>query len=610
MSSKEEVAALMAHGDAETKISLLKKAVVSVTKQKQLLEQHNKQLQDQMAAIGEELARVQDENMELRRKLNAAEGELEAGRKRGHFTASMKTTLRGLSSFVTGADGEDGGAAAKRLRGAELPLRLSSEDQEKLVAENESIHMQLFDLRKTYEDERQGWKVESERLSSECAAVQEEVAELRSLLDSTTNACDRLNVACTRQAALAQFCHHFFVLSWDDAEAPRRLRAVMAPSLATKRGGVPPREVREELAFGTLSGVAAFIRTLMSAVSVLVASLRDSFSTQIRGITLTDMRCYRDRLSTLLEAHGVQKASVLFHLTELEEAFTASLGPDEKLTQMQRLQGLLISIFNNWLEMMCEHVRLIVDACKKAEGSDVTERRNDTQVVIESTTLGAIGTIAAIRGSLEALQRLCDNSCTLFKQQACDSTEWLLALERFWWEGCGASSSLRCAVESLREQLQEMSLSVTSNDHVRAALQFMCKSLETFASRAWSPTQAVPRLPTSGVSGTPPLPDSPPDATSTCGFAPADNRELVAALAAADRAAVCYHTQMNYTFLELAEKQEALANAQEEVRRLLSLNQQQAEGADREREAFETQIRLLSDQLVEYSNGAGGSTNW
>ncbi|RNF03889.1 hypothetical protein TraAM80_05485 [Trypanosoma rangeli] len=606
MSSKEEVVALMAHGDAEAKISLLKKAVVSVTKQKQMLEQHNKQLQDQMAAIGAELARVQEENMTLRRDLNAAEGELGVGRKRGHFAASVRTTLKGLSSFVTGTDGEDGGAAAKRTRGAEL----SPEDKEKLVAENETIHMQLFDLRKMYENERQQWKTERERLSSECTAMQQEVTELRKLLDSTAHACDRLNMECTRQAALAQFCHHFFVSSWNTAEHPQRIHVVMAPSLATKRGGVPPREVREELALGTLTGVTAFIRTLMSAVSVLVASLRDSFSTQMRGITLVDMRCYRDRLSVLLEAHGVQRAGVIFHVTELEEALTATAAPDEKLTQIQRVQGLLISSLNNWLGMVCEHVRLIIDACMKVESHNLTEHKKDKQAFIESATLGAVSTIAAIRGSLEALQDVCDTSCTLFKQQACDSTEWLLALERFWWEGCGASSSLRWAVESLREQLQEISKYAPSNDHVRAALQFMCKSLETFASRAWSTKREVTCLPTSEVPRAPSLVDHPANPTITCGFASADNEELVAALAAADRAAVCYHTQMNYTLLELAEKQEALANAQEDVRRLMSVNQQLAEDANRAREVFETQIRLLSDQLVECSNGGGGNTNW
>ncbi|EKG01554.1 hypothetical protein TCSYLVIO_007445 [Trypanosoma cruzi] len=615
MSSREEVAALMAHGDDKAKISLLKKAVVSVTKEKQILEQHNKQLQEQMAAIGEELARVQDENEALRRKLSAAEAAAAAERKRGHFAASMKTTLKGLSSLVTGTDGEEGGTASRRPKASELPLKLSQEDQEKLVTQNEAIHMQLFDLKKKYEDEGEMWRKERERRSSECAAMHEEVTELRSILESTAHSCDQLNAECTRQAALVQFCHHFFVLSWDNAENARhhqqqQLHVAMAPSLTTERGGVPPREVGEELATGTLTGVAAFIRTLMSAVSVFVASLRDSFSTQMNGITLSEVRCYRERLSTLLEVHEVQKTTLLFHVNELEDAFTASATPDEKITQIRRLQGVLISAFNNWLGMICENIRLLVDACKKAGSHDPNEHRKEIQAVVESTTLSAVGTIAAIRGSLEALHQLCENSCSLFKQQGCESAEWLLALERFWWEGCGASLSMRRAVESLRNQLRDISTSSANSDHVRAALQFMCNSLENFAARAWCATKDVGLQPTTSVPHVSPSVDVPSNTTNPCDFASADNRELVAALAATDLAAVCYHTQMNYTLLELAEKHDALADAQREIERLLSLNQQQAEDAERVREVLETQIRLLSDQIVECANRNGGRNNW
>ncbi|EKF32962.1 hypothetical protein MOQ_003181 [Trypanosoma cruzi marinkellei] len=614
MSSREEVAALMAHGDDKAKISLLKKAVVSVTKEKQLLEQHNKQLQEQMATIGEELARVQDENETLRRKLSAAEAAAAAERKRGHFAASMKTTLKGLSSFVTGTDGEEGGTASRRPKASELSLRLSQEDQEKLVTQNEAIHMQLFDLKKKYEDEGEMWRKERERRSSECAAMHEEVTELRSILESTAHSCDQLNAECTRQAAFVQFCHHFFVLSWDNAENvnqhQQQLHVSMAPSLTTERGGVPPREVQEELAIGTLKGVTAFIRTLMSAVSVLVASLRDSFSTQMNGITLSEVRCYRERLSTLLEVHGVQKTTLLFHLKELEDAFTALAAPDEKLTQIHRLQGVLISGFNNWLGMICENIRLLVDACKKVGSHDPNEDRKEIQAVVESTTLGAVGTIAAIRGSLEALHQLCENSCTLFKNQGCESAAWLLALERFWWEGCGASLSMRGAVESLRNQLRDISTSSANSDHVRAALQFMCNSLEIFAARAWCATKNVELQPTKSVPQVSPSVDLSSNTNNHYDFASADNRELVAALAATDLAAVCYHTQMNYTLLELAEKQDALANAQQEIERLLSLNQQQAEDAERVREVMETQIRLLSDQIVEFANRNGGGGSW
>ncbi|KEG14626.1 hypothetical protein DQ04_00371120 [Trypanosoma grayi] len=602
MTSKEEVAALMAHGDTETKISLLKKAVVSVTKQKQVLEQHNKQLRDQMGAIGEELSRVEDDNKTLRRKLQATETELEAERKRRHFGASVKTTWKGLSSLVTGADGEESGTAAKRPKGMATTVNLSPEDQEKIVAENESIHIQLYEVQTKYENERRRWEKENEQQTAEKLALQAEVMELRSLLNSTAHACDHLNVECTRQAALAQFCHHFFVLSWDATaqQQQQHLRVTVSPSLMAKRGGVPPREIREELAAGTLAHSAAFVRTIMSGVSVLIASLRDALGPQVKAATLGDIRCYRDRLSTLLEAHGARKLSVLFHVKEMEEAFAASVAPDAKLTQLLHAQGLLFTSLDEWLALLCEHARLLIDACVIVENGDAGDIAGGRRAVIEPSVCNMVRTLAAIRGSLEVLTQLCSDSCTVLRNNACDSAEWLLALERFWWEGCVASSTLQQAAVSLSHLLQELASAATS-DPVRVALKFIKNSLGSFT--AGDTAVKVSREKTAELSR--PLEDLPAVGNSAL----ADSNELVAALAAADRAAVCYHTQMNFTLLELAEKQDALAGAQQEVRRLESLNQQQAEDAERVQEALETQIRLLSDQLVECTANNNNNNN-
>ncbi|KAH9599147.1 hypothetical protein LSM04_008023 [Trypanosoma melophagium] len=615
MSSKEEVAELMAHGDAETKISLLKKAVVSVTKQKQVLELHNKQLQDQMVAIGEELAQVQEENKALTRKLRKMETELEAERKRGHFGASVKTTWKGISSFVTGADGEcqSSSSGAKRSKGTGVPMNLSPEDQEKLVSENESIHMQLFDIKTRYEDKQRKWMTENERLTSELSVFQAEVTELRSLLDSTANACDHWSVECTKNAAMAQFCHYFFVFAWDinkqrkkqieeQEEQEKRLSVVVSPHLMRNRGGVPPREIREELATGTLNKLSSFLRTLLSGVSVLVASLRDSFGPHVKGATLGDIRCYRDRLTALLEAHGSRKASVLFHVKQMEDAFSASVPPDEKFMHMLQAQTILFSSLDEWLMLMCEHIRLLVDASVTTgnitnSNSDTNELIHHKQTIIEPIVRAAIQTVASIRGSLIAVNQLCSDSHELLRRESCDSAEWLLALERFWWEGCSASKSLQKELATFEHLLQDLSTAITS-DPIRTALQFICKSLGTVAS--YARRNNMTEVSSQERAVVPSL----LDLLEAEGVGSVENKEVVATLAAADRAAVCFHTQMNLTLLELAEKQEALINAQQEVQRLEYLNLQKTNDAERMREALEEQIRLLSEQLVMYTESS------
>lgn len=74
--------------------------------------------------------------------------------------------------------------------------------------------------------------------------------------------------------------------------------------------------------------------------------------------------------------------------------------------------------------------------------------------------------------------------------------------------------------------------------------------------------------------------------------------ELLIALAAADRAAAGYYTQLNYIYLALAEKEDELRSAEEALSSLRTQLQTDRYEAAVARKALEDQITLLSNQLT------------
>lgn len=614
MSTKEEVAAMMANSDAETKISLLKKAVVTVTKQKQVLEQQNEQLRQQMTSIGEELARVQEENKNLQRKLKTVE--LEAERKLKQAVATSKTSWKGLSSFVSGADGTDGLLNAKKVlstSAASTGINLSPEDQEKIVLENENVHKQLFELQSNYETHKREWETQCSQQKAELQVLQAEIMELRSLADAMKQAHEQLNVDYVTQKALVNFCHHFFTLSRQPVQCRNRQSGTsltVVPSLRQEYQTTVPHEVSGNLARGTVRAVISSFKTLMEAISVLVTSLRDSFGSHLASTTSGNIRCYKDRLITLLGVHIEQKTSLLRHAEKLEVALANPTPSDETMTEVLITQNQILSSVERWLTLLLEHARLLVDACFMMGGGNQNGNANAGKpTLVETMTHSIMEALAAVRGVVNSVRFICSDSHTVMSQESYDSVEWMIALERFWWQGCGASDHLQGAMGKLAELLRELTSSILPSP-LRTVLQHIAEFTESFAKRVqncntasayvsdnhthkgmWLPNMsyAQPReeIQQNIVTAAPTI---------------LDENEVLQALYSTDLSAICYHTQMNCVLLELANKCSIIESSQKKIHRLEAIQQQQHDETERMRNAFQSQIRLLSEKLVEYTN--------
>lgn len=211
MSSKDEIAALMAsEANHEQKITLLKKAVVNVTKQKQAIEQQRDDLAKRLRESEAARTAVQDESAALRSRLRRLEAELQQERQASKSTKFGHHVLKGLSSLMTGVEtGGDSAAAISRS-----PITLNAADVEHVVAENAELHRRIFDAETACEEATRAGQAESMRLSLQLAQVQTEMTELRSLLDAATQACDEANARRDYAAAVANFCRRCLVLRW------------------------------------------------------------------------------------------------------------------------------------------------------------------------------------------------------------------------------------------------------------------------------------------------------------------------------------------------------------------------------------------------------------
>nr|CCD13517.1 unnamed protein product [Trypanosoma congolense IL3000] len=612
MSTKEEVAALMANSDPEAKISLLKKAVVTVTKQKQMLEHHNQQLQEQMATIGGELAQMQEENQNLQRRLKAVE--LDAERKIKQAAASGKSWM-GLASLVPGMEAGDHKSGTKKgAAKSATGFNLSPEDQEKIIMENENVHKQLFELKSTYETEKREWDAKRSQQGAELQALQAEVMELRGHLDATRQAHERLNVQHITQKALVQFCHYFFTLSRQHPTLCSTRQKVctfsIVPELTEESKRTPPREISEELSGGTVTAVATYFRTLLDAISVFIIALRDSFGTHITTTTSGNIHCYKDRLTTLLEAHNVRKADVLAHLQSLESTVANATSSAAALTQLMDSQGLLLSSVEQWLTLLLEHSRLVINACFITQcntDNDDLQKNNATKVEMMSQSL--MEALATVRGILNAAAFIFKDSEVVMRRNECSSVEWILALERFWWEGCNASQYLESAMVQVSKVLREWTQGIRSGT-TKTSLKFiaelaestiahfhMYKTDEQGNSEENISYQTTPSLLPSIETILPEL-----DADTFPSINNVEDDEIIHTLSSTDLSAICYHTQMNFTLMDLAAKSSALENAQKKVNRLEAINQQQMDESERMRKALQDQIRLLSEKLIQYTN--------
>ncbi|KAK7200261.1 hypothetical protein NESM_000078200 [Novymonas esmeraldas] len=686
MANKEELAALMASdGDHEKKISLLKKAVVTVTKQKQAVEANQARLQEELGTAAQQLAEAQRENAALQRKIKTLEGQVEQERSSG--SAFGQNMLKGLSSIMGSGDSAGRGGGGRGGRGgAAAKLALSPEDVERLISENEQLHRQTYTAKTTLEDAQRAGARETERLQGEVARLQREAQELRRTQETTSATCDRLRADSLAERALGDFCRHFFVAALRrlPLEATATLaspavevrwpagRLASSPTIASLSSSLPPATVREHVAL-TLQSATGCMKTLLRGVSVLAVVLREQLPSRERA-TVGDLECLRDRLSVFVEAHSTKKERLMYLFDQLDARLSAVLQGDgtggrptppaaEALAEMQE-ETVLLTL--EWVGFLRAQLPLLVESCvsylphghtytlRRTRGGDSAtaaasppETTAERGEFVEQVTKHGCATLASIEGSLSAMRLLVQRSPIAYNSgngevgqdddgggggaaalpmELCS----LLALQQFWWEGTTAVRALHSSIQLLNGGLEDMAEACNKSE-IRDALHYVCRCLQAMAAAAeerrssagatrgdadaaisaLSPGAVLshtavgaaargssPRLARQGTGGAHVM--AQPTTDVSRGTANADGyEELLAALSAADRAAVSYYTQMNYLYVEMAEKDDAVQTAQDAVAHLQRLIHSERAEAEQTRHALQSQISLLSTQLIE-----------
>ncbi|CCW59718.1 unnamed protein product [Phytomonas sp. EM1] len=669
MADASEIAALMAsEGDYEKKISWLKRAIVSVTKQKQEVEAQNAQLQRNFLASQKESEQLKEENLKLHKRVSMLESELQQERKKTSFGHTM---LKGLSSLVSTnqigvTEGEHTGQRAGQV-GESRALDLSSADVEHIIKQNEDLMIQLYDIKNDYEELRKSCQKDTEKHQAELISITHETEDLRILLEEVTNACDALNSDCSRLKAIVHFCRYFFSIA-----SLRSTPAAITMGTSTLGNDTPhaqsayqhklyfqllfpadtdspieslPTDIEEELVRRTIQNVCRRLSTLLSGVSVLIVALRDALPQSPRS-TVASLRFSEDRLTALLEANNVVKDRLSYLIKNLEEfVLTSSDKNAATLTdsvstllsnQRELLQGVC-----SWVTMIQNHLPLLVNGCTaylpqdhkyrvrtSALSDDVCEV-SDREVFVDMVVANANAVLSWIRGCLEGMELLLwepaekvlsamiaqhSEVCALPDASRTAQLKWLIAHQQVWWEGSTALPELVRASLVMVSALEDMA-GACAVAQIRDVIKYIASNLDLLSSgkkggRCLSDQKMrVCALGDSHcfkshdvVGKGPPLPQSSQE--SYFDTQHADPDELLHGLAAADRAAVCYYTQMNATMIELAKKEDIIWGLQEELQEArVRLDQQEIE-SERMQVALQEQIGILSDQLVVFTNSA------
>eukprot|EP00796_Vickermania_ingenoplastis_P002304 gene2304-1441_t len=330
MPRKEDVQEIMASGDLQHKADLLSKAVISITKQKQQLEEEHLRLIAEVARSQEEVAAVRDENATLRQQLkaeaekNAAAGGVEGGAAPAGAAggaAFSQQVLKGLSSIVGGT------ATAASAAGAGL----KPEDVEHLIHNNESVHRQLFDLKAKHDRSVASLKKQVVQHQEEERKLQEQLSDLRSVVDTVTATCDRLNALATQQKAMLHVYHTHFRLALPQGAValaagaapagtttPFSLVLRHAPKSSSRHSAVSTEvpEERRALVDAFLAGTRDHVHKLFGGVSVWVATLRRHLPTASSSRAAAARRgggsippgCLRSTLDALEDLHELHLA--------------------------------------------------------------------------------------------------------------------------------------------------------------------------------------------------------------------------------------------------------------------------------------------------------------
>lgn len=626
MASREELEAVMSStGDSEKKISLLKKAIVVVTKQKQELEGKYLTVCGELERTQDELAGLKDKNIQLTQRLVAVE-EAEEARKKS-FGQGM---FKGWSSLVTG----DAAAGARKGQGEAAPSGVSQEGVQQLIAENEGLHKKLFQVESELQELRKTYTAKESKRAMELKKAEREVTELRTLLESATQACDLLNTEVVTQRGFNFFCRSFFTLGLDTSPAAPLSAGSSPPSpSATASGGAaggrltvklrcPPHDVEPPL-----HAAQRHIATTTKQFSLLLLAVTNAGNALLESLprgrnqTVGDIANHSRLLKGFLQSHASAKEAILSAATQLQSATAAetpeaSPSADDSALAVHSLIDTLLSTLLRWLHMVSVHVPLLVECLvvllmprgvknPRLPSSPASSAPVDRETLTREAVKSFSTIVLSLEGSIDALTVLLKSASEAFAALSPQSpmqcpAAWLATLLSFLAEGALSGPLLSDSIAQANEFLRSAAANCDSSV-LRDSLTFIAAELAKL--QPTTTTTAPPQCPASHHTALPVRNNSIGGGGGGArSYAEtgdtADLCTVLNALSAADNAAVLYHSHTEQLLLELAMQKDVARALEQEIERLQLELSDKCEEAERARVVMQNQITLLSEQLT------------
>ena len=623
MPPKEAVASAFHEADAEKKISLLKKAIVSLSKTKQDLETRNNQLEEKISSLLAEVAKLHEENGAMLRRARQAEEEAVSLKDKTSRAAQSFQNVPGMATaalkgWFTPFTGGTGGVKSAESQHDSSPRQppvqsalsdpskstkrvLSPDEQEALFLENEKLHVELFELRAAMDSKRKACDLEVSAAKQEVAHLNEKLAAFAAERETTGSDLLGLKRRLREAEALASFCRTFLACAVEVHPSGKSCRVTLTPLLD---------HAQQTTLFDKHCDDAngKDLKIVMSSVSTLLLAISEkSPSVGVVG------QAERSMLMTLLAAHRALKSEIL----------DLSIPPKEHPTfSVDQLK--LAEKFAEWLSIFSNHIPLLVELLVASAGvgspakggmfvapiefdretlalmlSDTPARLHEERVprdvFCDRLAYHLTLALAALQGSTQAAISLAKQTARLTHIQ--DLPIWFPAmLQKLLWDGSLWDAQASASLQLSHRLLSFLARHAQSTAPIRLALEELASSLQQFASAPSPPRQRTNANPQSAFDALPfmchpPLMEPPDDSLT--------KEELEAALRAADQRGVQYYVQLQSALVELSEKQQVILRTEEQLKQLREELQQKERENQSVAEAYESQIQLLSERLAE-----------
>lgn len=603
--------------DAEPakKIALLKKAVISLTKQKQALESDNAALTEKLAMLGNALTAAHDVENDLRRQVADMERELARRAAQKPSTDVTPTNNKVGAAALAGVatlKGFLGVGASPQLIPETSPLTTqapsnvssSSDDRDRLHEENESLHIQIFELKTQRDQERKAAEMKLKSLERDVAAMQKTAMEVERQRNVLQAQCEQLSAETDELRAQELFCRTFLQLDAKEKPHEEHKNIIVRPATSLLKAEVP-LALSQNSAQGMQRLVDA-AEALASSVLMVMVSCRECWGERHAAATqhssLTATRSVEEQQLSAWIVHVASKRDLLVtkmsSLRDLvvREVYDYTFFAHTEIEVLQCLEDMIAPLVQSLPLLVEGSVPLVGRTCAFAVDAELAET-SPTDAATVSVSRDALldllvhhvrTALMERRGMLRLVQSLLLRRAksTVFASQA-------PAWSSLWWDSLVALENIAQRRHLTRDGARGTPVLVAAvhawsravvDQRLKTALESIVRLLTSAA--VWRPMRVL-FAPEARCQAPLPVVD--------LGDA---SRAIEPLLKQVDAAALSYYTQFQHAVVEIAERKAAQERAAAEERRLVA---QVAALEDEVRSvsaAYSEQIRLLSDQLT------------